>query len=450
MAMFDEHESEDRVGSGDYGFESPEGSDYSDAHYVERDKSTDPLRYYSPHIRAGKPSRKKKRGGGRAVGVIALCLVCAVLGGLAGAHISRNEAAGQLAEVNASLSALSDRLAEVESRRSETVVIAQAAEGSVYMSPAELYADACDEVVGITTPVTYTNFFGMTSSSAVSGSGVIISESGYILTNYHVIEYASEYGSGITVMLHDGERFEASIVGTEEYSDIAVLKIDASGLPCAKIGSSAALNVGDTVYAVGNPLGELEFSMSTGHVSALDRRIVTDSSGDAINMFQIDAAVNEGNSGGPVYNAVGEVVGIVTAKYSDKGVEGLGFAIPIDDANAIASELMTKGYVSGKADLGIECDERYNYIYSRWYNLPIGAYVKAVIPGSCAENAGLRAGDIITELDGLKIESDTELAKAVRRCHSGDTAELTFYRSGSFYTVSVVFDEAGAEAAGHI
>lgn len=189
----------------------------------------------------------------------------------------------------------------------------------------------------------------MTSSAAVSGSGFIASSDGYIITNYHVIQNAYEGNFDINVMTHDGTKYIATVVGTEQDNDIAVLKIDAEGLNPVTFGDSDELAVGDTVYAVGNPLGELEFSMSTGHVSAKDRAITTEESATPINVFQIDAAVNSGNSGGPVYNDQGQVVGVVNAKYSATGVEGIGFAIPANDAVSIANDLITKGYVTGKA-----------------------------------------------------------------------------------------------------
>ncbi|MEI3101774.1 MAG: S1C family serine protease [Oscillospiraceae bacterium] len=192
---------------------------------------------------------------------------------------------------------------------------------------------------------------------------------------------------------------------------------------------------------MGNPLGELEFSMSTGHVSALDRAIKTDESADSINMFQIDAAVNSGNSGGPVYNTRGEVIGVVTAKYSDDGVEGIGFAIPINDVAPIAQDLITTGYVTGKAYMGVKLDERYNAMYSQYYNLPLGAYVYSVDPGSSAEKAGLRSGDIITRLGDMDVSCYDDLSRAVKDFSAGDTTEVQVYRAGEELSVSITFDE---------
>lgn len=309
------------------------------------------------------------------------------------------------------------------------------------ISASQIYANACQQVVGISSEVTYTNIFGMTTSAPVSGSGFIVSENGYILTNYHVIEYAYEGGFDVSVMLHDGTRYDAAIVGVDADNDVAVLKIDAANLKPVTFGDSDDLAVGEEAYVVGNPLGELDFSMTTGHVSALDRLINTDENSSSINMFQLDAAVNPGNSGGPVYNAKGEVIGVVTAKYSKTGVEGLGFAIPINDAASIANDLITKGYVTGKAYMGVRLDDRYNSMYSQYYGMPIGAYVYSVDSGSCAESAGIQAGDIITQLGDVEITSYSDLRQAVRQFSAGDTTELTLYRAGESLTMSITFDE---------
>lgn len=414
---------------------------YSDAHYVPEDENTAPPRYYTPPekpVKEPKPPRQKKNHGGF-VRSLCLCLVCALLGGVAGAAMMNGR-------LDSRIAALEDRL-ETQEEETSKILDSQtpvtAAPVSTTAKPvATIYDQACDQVVGITTEVTYTNFFGQTSSSAVSGSGFIVSKDGYILTNYHVIEYAYQGGYTITVMLHDGTRYEAAIVGVEDCNDIAVLKIDATGLNPVTFGDSDQISVGDDVYAVGNPLGELEFSMTTGHVSALDRLITTEENSEPINMFQIDAAVNAGNSGGPVYNANGEVIGIVTAKYSDTGVEGLGFAIPINDAVKIADDLITKGYVTGKAYMGVSIDERYNSMYSQYYGMPIGAYVYSVEPGSCADKAGIRAGDIITKVGDTQVSSYSELRQAIKQYSAGDTVELELYRAGESQILSITFDEA--------
>ena len=417
---------------------------YSDAHYVPENENTVPPRYYTPPEKPVKAPKEKKPHG-KWVKALCLCLVCALLGGLCGAGIMAGSMNSRIAAVEQMLEEQTKETLSIGSQTSSTP--APVSTTTAAKPIAAIYDQACNEVVGITTEVTYTNFFGQTSSSAVSGSGFIVSPDGYILTNYHVIEYAYKGNYAITVMLHDGTRYEASIVGVEDCNDIAVLKIDASGLDPVTFGDSDKLSVGDDVYAVGNPLGELEFSMTTGHVSALDRLITTEDGSEAINMFQIDAAVNSGNSGGPVYNANGEVVGIVTAKYSDTGVEGLGFAIPINDAAKIANDLITKGYVTGKAYMGVSIDERYNSMYSQYYNMPIGAFVKSVESGSCAESAGIQAGDIITRLGDVEITGYSDLKQAIKQYSAGDSAELELYRAGESRTLTVIFDEAVPDSA---
>ena len=417
---------------------------YSDAHYVPENENTVPPRYYTPPEKPVKAPKEKKPHG-KWVKALCLCLVCALLGGLCGAGIMAGSMNSRIAAVEQRLEEQAKETLSIGSQTSSTP--APVSTTTAAKPIAAIYDQACNEVVGITTEVTYTNFFGQTSSSAVSGSGFIVSPDGYILTNYHVIEYAYKGNYAITVMLHDGTRYEASIVGVEDCNDIAVLKIDASGLDPVTFGDSDKLSVGDDVYAVGNPLGELEFSMTTGHVSALDRLITTEDGSEAINMFQIDAAVNSGNSGGPVYNANGEVVGIVTAKYSDTGVEGLGFAIPINDAAKIANDLITKGYVTGKAYMGVSIDERYNSMYSQYYNMPIGAFVKSVESGSCAESAGIQAGDIITRLGDVEITGYSDLKQAIKQYSAGDSAELELYRAGESRTLTVTFDEAVPDSA---
>ena len=419
---------------GSYRIVRPQTDDrsYTDASYREAADTEIPPRYYTPDPpRAKAPKTEKKGGFMRAA---CLALACALLGGAVGGVIGSKTAKANTAAIQ-----------QVQSAPAETAAASAKptsakATASGTMTASDIYAAACQQVVGITTEVTTQNFFGQTTSAAVSGSGFIISSDGYILTNQHVISYAEAYGYDVTVMTYDGTSYTAKIVGSYASNDIAVLKIDAEGLTPVTFGDSDSITVGDTVYAVGNPLGELAYSMSTGHVSALNRTITTEDAED-IRMFQIDAAVNPGNSGGPVYDANGKVVGVVTAKYSDSGVEGLGFAIPASDAASITEDLITKGYVSGKAYMGVMLDERYNSIYAEYYNMPLGAYVYSVESGTAADRAGLEAGDIITALGERKIESYTDLRSALKDYSAGDTAEMTVYRAGESMTITITFDE---------
>lgn len=416
---------------------------YTDAHYVPASENTVPPRYYTPPQKPVKEPKVKKQGNGF-VKLIAACLVCAILGGIGGAALVAGSLTDRIDALQAELTEHVEDRAVLTTSNGVTAV-QPAEDGGI--TPAAVYETACQQVVGISSEITYTNFFGMSSSSAVSGSGFIITEDGYVLTNYHVIEPAYASGSTVNVITHDGERYDATIIGFEPDNDVAVLKIEAEGLNPAVLGNSDEMQVGDKLYAVGNPLGELEFTMTTGYVSALDRLLNTDANSAAINMFQLDAAINSGNSGGPVYNSVGEVVGVATAKYSKSGVEGLGFAIPINDAAAIAHDLITKGYVTGKAYLGVIINTNYSAMYSQYYGMPIGAYVDGVEEGSCADKAGIQTGDIITQLGDNEVESYNDLKAAIKQFSAGDTAELTLYRAGESQTLSITFDEAQPDTA---
>lgn len=312
------------------------------------------------------------------------------------------------------------------------------------LTPTEIYVIASNQTVGISTEVTTTNIFGQAVSGTVSGTGFILTADGYIMTNYHVIRDAYKNGYDITVMLYDGSTYTAEIVGTEDDNDIAVLKIDAKNLNPVTIADSNEIQVGEPVYAIGNPLGELTYTFTGGMISALDRDIKGED-GTAVNMFQFDAAVNSGNSGGPLYNAEGEVVGVVTAKYSSTGVEGIGFAIPINDAALIATELIEHGYVTGKAALGVSV-QTISAQAAQYYNLVQGAGVGSVTPGSCAEKAGIQKGDIITKLGDTEIRSNYDLIAAKKAYKAGDTTTITVYRNGDYKTLTVTFDEEKPEA----
>lgn len=400
--------------------------------------------YYVPGGRGGKPpepeKKPHKRGMGVA-GVIALCLVCALLGGVSGGLIANaNQPAAVVSETDAPAS--DTPLVQTSPSAGGTTTSSDGA-----MSARDIYYDlACKQVVGIQTDITTTNIFGMTVSGSVSGSGFVISEDGYILTNYHVVEDAYTGGYEVKVMFYDGSTYTAEIKGFDRNNDIAVLKIDATGLDAAELGSSDSLFVGDTVYAVGNPLGELSYSMTSGMVSATDRLITTEEG--TMTMFQIDAAVNEGNSGGPVYNTSGQVVGVVTAKSNEDGTEGLGFAIPIDDAVRIANDV-----ISGERSLDAETGDAYlgitpadvDSMAAQYYGFPEGAYVRTVTEGSAAEKAGIKVGDIITQLDGYDIGSSDELRQELLFHSAGETVDIVVWRSGEYLTLSITFDAKPAE-----
>ena len=367
--------------------------------------------------------------------VIAMCTVFALIGGLIGGGIT----AWVIHNSHSELAELTDNASPTPPTGSFDAALSTPIP-ETSMTPALIYENACREVVGVTTEVTYHNLFGMTVSQPVSGTGFFISEDGYVLTNYHVVEYAVMYNQPAKVITHDGNRYDGIVVGYDSDNDIAVLQVNATGLEHVALGNSDSIRVGDAVYAVGNPLDELQFSMTTGSVSATDRLISTEDAAPAINMFQIDAAVNKGNSGGPVYDQHGSVVGVVTAKYSETGIEGIGFAIPINDAMSIATDLITQGYVTGKAKLGVDA-QTMSARAAMYYGSVEGAYIRYIVPGSCAETAGLQVGDVIYRFGDLEVLSRDDLQAAVRSYHAGDTVEMAVFREQEHMTIMVTLDE---------
>lgn len=275
-----------------------------------------------------------------------------------------------------------------------------------------------------------------TSDSSVSpaseGSGIIMSEDGYIITNAHVVEGATS----LKVMTSDGETYEAQLIGSDTVTDLAVVKIDATGLTAAEFGSSEDLRVADKVMAIGNPGGhELSSSVTIGYVSALNRAIANNTTGYTMEYIQTDAAINPGNSGGALINEYGQVVGINSAKISATGYEGLGFAIPIDTAQPIISDLIQYGYVKDRAVLGIS-GQFIDSMTGRFYGLPQGEYV-AQLNSSEAQASGLQVGDVITAIDGQQLDSESTLRSAILSKKPGDTVTLQVYRSSTQQSTTV-------------
>ena len=438
-----EHGGDARL-SGEYHFYRPEESrsTWSDAGYVpSADAGAMPKSY---HCSAAPEKKEKKPRKGLRAALVAFALVGALaLGGAGGAFAYRAlEKSG--ASGPAESTVLNVAAPAVTANRAS--VTTQLVQGNGPLTAEEIYYNlAVNQTVAITTEITYTNVWGFTTTGAVKGSGFIISADGYILTNFHVIEDAVKGGYDIQVLLYDGTEYTATVVGYASDNDVAVLKIEATGLNAVTIGDSDSLRVGQQVYAVGNPLGELEFTMTDGMVSATDREISTsDNRATTISMFQISAAINSGNSGGPVYNDRGEVIGIATAKYASSGVEGLGFAIPINDAVALAQDLITDGYVRGRAYMGINADT-VTASAAQYYGLVEGAIVTKVSEGSAAEKAGLKESDIIVAMGDKEIKSYEDLVSAKKAYHAGDTVELKVYRSSDYVTLSLTFDEQQPE-----
>ena len=306
----------------------------------------------------------------------------------------------------------------------------------------EVYGINVDAVCGIATEVT-TNVFGQTASTAVVGSGFVLTEDGYVVTNNHVVEGTDN----VSVKLHDGSTYPAEVVGGDSLSDVALLKIEAEGLSHVAVGDSDAIAVGEGCIAIGNPLGELTFTMTGGYVSALPREI--NISGKPISMFQTDAAINAGNSGGPLFDMAGNVIGITSAKISGitgsgASIEGVGFAIPINEALRVVYDLQEYGYVRGRAFLGVTVKEL-DAATADTYGLPVGPIVQSVVADSCADKAGIAVKDIILAFNGRNVKTYTQLMSALNKCSAGDEVTLHIYRAGAEMDVTLTLDERPEE-----
>ena len=377
------------------------------------------------------PLRQPKKPGffkSTAAKVIAIVLACAIIGtgcGFGGAALYRSSS--------------SQSTTLQQSSREPVAVTVKKVDGQTRMEPSEVYAATVNSVVSInTTSTSGTNIFGQAVETASAGSGFIVSQDGYIVTNYHVVKGATS----VKVTLYNGDTYDATVIGGDSDYDVAVIKIEAQGLPAVTLGNSTDVNVGDTVLAIGNPLGELTFSMSQGIVSSCDRAINVD--GTPFNMIQVDASINPGNSGGPLVNLYGEVVGIVSAKYSsysDTSVEGLGFAIPINDVQAIITDIIENGQVTGKAYMAIRAGTMTEQMATQ-YNIDIteGVFVFSAEDGGAGAKAGLQLGDVITQLNDTKITSMSDLSMAKKGFRAGDTVTLTVYRNGQYITLELTFD----------
>ena len=395
--------------------------------------------------------------------VTALCLCCTLLGGavgLGGAMAFSRFAPGENAASGSgsSVQAPAEQKAPAEQQEPAgqqpenpaAAVPAVNDSNAVQLTPAQVYAANVDACVGITVSTT-TNVFGYTTTAAATGSGFVISPDGYVVTNHHVIEEATQSANvPITVSFQNGKSYEARLVGSEAENDVAVLKIEATELPCVTLGDSDKLVVGEPVYAIGNPLGELTFTLTDGLVSALDRIITTGSGNSAVsmNMLQTNCAINSGNSGGPLFNSRGEVIGITTAKMSGSSsssatIEGLGFAIPINDVKRIIADLAQHGYVTGKPYMGVQVSSVTETDAKR-YGLKVGAYVDLVEEDSSAAKAGLQVGDIIIAIDDKEINSHSALVATVGTYRAGDTVVLTVMRDREELKLTVVLGEKQA------
>lgn len=374
--------------------------------------------------------KHKRSGAGKAIALVLVCALVSGCMGVGGAFLGSS-----LVRQGQPETVLSDGVSTVMKGVRETSVLQiQQIDSSKTLSAAEVYAANVNSTVGIVTSAVTTNFWGQRTTSAAAGSGFLFTDDGYILTNYHVVQGADS----VTVSTYDGTKYDAKIIGFDESNDVAVLKIDAEGLTPVVIGNSDQLNVGDSVVAIGNPLGELTFSLTSGTVSALDRE-VTMSSGISMELIQTDCAINSGNSGGALFNMHGEVVGITNAKYSGSSgsgasIDNIAFAIPINDVYSIVTSIIEKGYIE-KPYIGVSVldvsDE------TQKYGLPKGASVQTVTDDGPAKAAGLQVNDIITKVDDTEITGSSDLVKTIGQCKPGQEITLTVYRQGQTLELKV-------------
>lgn len=368
--------------------------------------------------------------------VLALALVVGSCG-LTYAAVN-NKWEDKMQEATASISSMQQQLGALGNSGSVSatnVTYAVSPEGA--QTPRMVYENNAKSVVAVSSTIRST-VYGQTREGTSSGSGFIISDDGYVVTNRHVVEGATD----VTVTLSTGDEYTAKVIGSDSLNDVALLKVEATGLPAVKLGSSDKLAIGDMVCAIGNPLGSLTATLTVGYVSGKDRQVTTDNS--TINMIQTDAAINSGNSGGPLFNMYGEVVGITSAKYSGTtssgaSIEGISFAIPIDDVMSIIDDLQEYGYVTG-AYLGVTVTDT-DAAAAKLYGMPTGAYVNSVEDGGAADRAGVQPKDIIIGLGDTDISNRTELTRVLRHFKAGDTTTITVIRSGERMTMDITLDE---------
>lgn len=390
-----------------------------------------------PTAKAKIPKRKPKIPA--FCGTVALVAAGCLVTGLITASVSRKQLADQTAYLYDRIASLERRLSALGSSGSGTASTPLPAGEA--LTPAQVYAQNVGSVVGISCDAS-TTVSGQTLRRSVTGSGFLVTSDGYIVTNYHVVENASS----ITVNTQSGEQYEGTLIGRDSTADMAVLKIEAENLPPVTLGSSASLAIGDMVVAIGNPLSALEATQTVGYISGKNREITTDS--NVVNMLQTDVAINSGNSGGPLFNMRGEVVGITTAKYSGTtssgaSIEGISFAIPIDDLKKSIEDLQTDGFIRS-AYIGIRGMD-VDAAVADTYGLPNGAYVETVEPGYAAEAAGLQPKDIIVGLGEESVTGFNSLARALRSFQAGEETTIRVYRSGSYLELPITLSERPQE-----
>ena len=386
-----------------------------------------------PQVAASKPPKKRRKHSGGRIARSAVALVLAAAMGFAGGF------------VGARVGNAGNKVVIQQVERTDSSAASGTAVASGGMTTSQVSEMVSPSVVVITTEqVVYSqwSWYGQNQVESGAGSGVIISSDGYILTCAHVVSGASQ----ITVTIGDTD-YTATVVGEDDTSDVAVLKIDATGLTPATVGDSDSLSVGDSVLAVGNPLGELGGTVTSGIVSALNRSVTIQgtSSTNTMSLIQMDASVSPGNSGGGLFNMNGELIGLVNAKSSSSDAEGLGFAIPINDAIQVAQDLLENGYVSGRPYMGITYIAVTDAQTAAQFNVnAYGVYVVDVVQGGPADKAGLKVGDRIVRIDGTEIAQKDDLGTLMQQHTAGDTLSITVARDGQMQTVSLTLGEKNA------
>ena len=386
-----------------------------------------------PQAAASKPPKKRRKHSGGRIARSAVALVLAAAMGFAGGF------------VGARVGNAGNKVVIQQVERTDSSAASGTTVSSSGMTTSQVSEMVSPSVVVITTEqVVYSqwSWYGQNQVESGAGSGVIISSDGYILTCAHVVSGASQ----ITVTIGDTD-YTATVVGEDDTSDVAVLKIDATGLTPATVGDSDSLSVGDSVLAVGNPLGELGGTVTSGIVSALNRSVTIQgsSSTNTMSLIQMDASVSPGNSGGGLFNMNGELIGLVNAKSSSSDAEGLGFAIPINDAIQVAQDLLENGYVSGRPYMGITYIAVTDAQTAAQLNVnAYGVYVVDVVQGGPADKAGLKAGNRIVSIDGTEIAQKDDLGTLMQQHTAGDTLSITVARDGQMQTVSLTLGEKNA------
>lgn len=405
---------------------------------ASKDESSNaPITPIVPEVKSRKPHNFKK--------YVALVLVSSLISGsLVGGGLYYGFSK-QLEKQNAALESLST-LSTVSKKNTASSAAVTTADYTGQSTVTKIAKEVGPSIVGIrmTVKTNQRSFYYNNGSSEAEGSGIIISKDGYIMTNYHVVQYADPNASTssnttLEVFLSDGTQAKAKFIGGDSETDLAVIKVDLDNLPVATLGDSSTLQVGELAVAIGNPLG-LEFagSVTTGVISALNRTI--QSADTTQNLIQTDAAINPGNSGGALLNSNGEVIGINSAKISETGVEGLGFAIPINDAKPIINQLMMFGYVKGRPFIGIS-GQNVTEVLARTYNIPIGVYVTQVSQGSGAANAGIQQGDVLTAINGKAVSTMEEVNTIKKQYKPGDTLTVTVVRNGKTLNLKLTLSE---------